>query len=530
MTQESRRPEGQRYRFVEHNTLGLSQRNFGTHLFRRGVRASFYRPSWSATVTTFRIFPVPSEDGQSFEPWRYSAQSNDFSDWIRSYVAAINLGDPPVTFLLYDNTDVGYDPRLNPVYILYNAISRAVRAGQGEPEWASLLFNNADRGQRLRSPQSLALVQGILFQHAGNVLNPPRGISLDGDTVVLGLTSSAADAMLSQMNKLKDDAPPNGSFDEIFESGDPVSIHHGRFVNFYQLGHDPRGSQESASSRKSNLATLLKDSGSSRSGSQREAIGYGCFFTEEFRQISASLEGMEEIVRAKFIPWDRLLYFPNHREQIELLSGAFPASCIDYAFRDIYPDLIPDSVKRKLVDRRTIGPFNAGQPAPAYGSAPGPVPGVARGAGPAYNSARGAYERPSSRVVERSDDVSSAPPPVSHFSGSDLGDSRGSTHSKEDVATDADEPFATTDGSEPEEYVATDVPTGQSQPQTKTFSDLAASRQPVSHESADSSHPHQQAREPDSPRRREEMDNAVKAALQQALAKHRENLSRKTPF
>lgn len=527
MTQESRRPEGQRYRFLEHNTLGISQRHFGTHLFRRGIRASFYRPSWSATVTTFRIFPVPSEDGTSFEPWRYSAQPNDFSDWIRSYVAAVNLGDPPITFLLYDNTDVSYDPRLNPVYILYNAISRAVRSGQGEPEWASLLLAGGDRGQRLRAPQPLAFVQGILFQHGGNVLSPPRGIAPDGDTVVLGLSPSAADAMLSQMNKLREDAPPNGTFDAIFESGDPVSLNQGRFVHFYQLGHDPRVTQESASQRKSSLASVLRESGSSRSGSSREAIGYGCFFTEEFRQLSASLEGMEEIVRAKFIPWDRLLYFPSHREQIELLSGAFPASCIDYAFRDIYPDLIPDSVKRKLVERRTIGPFRAG-PSPSGGHGPHSSRGLDRGAGSGYDGGHGSSERMDG--------------PSSFSSGSDLGTSRGSTHT-ESISSDSF-PSSDSEVSAPEAAASPEVfdsalASGTAAEETadsarppssvKTFSDLSSSRQPVGSEAkaAEQAPPSAAA---DSPRRREEMDNAVKAALQQALAKHRENLARKTPF
>jgi hypothetical protein len=301
-------------------------------------------PSWNHTTTVVRPYPVPSqEDPAQLTGYRISAADDHYDDWIRGYPAVRNFGAKGLTYILYDPRDETYDPASNPAWILYRAIKGCVEAGQAPAaHWAPLLSSGPGRGAELRSPTDLYLMQGALLEHRSKTYTPPRGGAQNDNLVVIEMGPSCYDNLSPLLNMRKEGATDDGTWDEIFVHGDPISLDpgKGKFISFYQAGGaaDPAHTQSQAGSF----------GGSRETGSAgRRPIGFGCAIYDTWNGVPADLSEVADMVRGKVIQWDDLVHIMPDEEQAALLCDAFPPDVIQYGFRD-YPEWITDRVHTKL--------------------------------------------------------------------------------------------------------------------------------------------------------------------------------------
>lgn len=362
------------YSYGQHGkqTRGL----MGDHVVRKGAGVDVFKPSWK-DATTARIFPALCPENLSvWDPWRFSAEDDDYGDWIRTYPAVRNFGDPGVTFILYDPTDQGYDPQTNPAWVLYNAINRALDAGHGDPRWVPFTKGGAGRGPALSKPNDITVVQAALMQHNGKEFEVPRGAASNDSTVVLELPGTAAQAMLEAFNERVPEFRGNpDDYDNMFVHGDPIAIDRGVFVTFFQLGMDPRERIQANPQRRASFGQAQAPQGG-RGQRDSGPKGYGCYVEPTYKGMPADLSAVEDLIKRKSKPWDDVIQILDHEQQIRLISGAFPPDMIIYAFENLYRDLIPEAVYRSARNRSQVATGNEPRPGPAA-----PATGARRGWG-----------------------------------------------------------------------------------------------------------------------------------------------------
>ena len=361
-----------RYSFGDHGGSDMGGRP-GNFVIKGNV-ADYYSPSYADNATTtIRIFPGWNDDRTGPGAYRYSAEPNQFGDFIRRYPAVRNMGEPGVTFLTSDPADPGrVDPQMLPASILYNAIRQAIKNGQEQPGWAAQLEGGPGQAAKLSAPSEVYLVQGAIFQRGNETYNPPRGFAQDHKPVVFAMSPSAGMTLLDQLNAVREGADISGTdWNQIMANGDPVDLNTGRYVTFYRLRDgDPRQRQQQAQAGW-NIGGQAGPGGLG-GGRQQQPIGYGCYLEETFGGQPAALAQYADFIMPRVLPWDDILHFPTPEEQAHLLADKFPASMILYAWND-HPDWIPDSVRAAAVNRTTHP--GAGMPPGPPAQPPGP-PGL----------------------------------------------------------------------------------------------------------------------------------------------------------
>jgi hypothetical protein len=334
---------GGSFKFKQHGKSKKQGRQ-GDYVFNPRYRNSVegWVPSWNHTTTVFRPYPVVSqEDEGQLTEYRYSSAPDDFGDWIRGYPAVRNFGSKGLTYLLYDPRDETYDPATNPAWVLFRAIKGARDAGTADAKWAPLLEGGAGRGAELRAPSDLYLMQGALLEHRGKSYSPPRGGAQNDDLVVLEMGPSCYDRLSTLLNTRVDGATEDGTWDEMFTHGDPISLEEGKgkFISFYQAGGaaDPSMQAQSGSFGES------RDTGTR----ENRVFGFGCTIYDEWNGVPADLSGVADMVRGKAMAWDELINIMPDEDQAALLCDSFAPDVIEYGFRD-FPEWITDRVRTKL--------------------------------------------------------------------------------------------------------------------------------------------------------------------------------------
>ncbi len=360
-------PRARSYVYAQHGAQGRTM--MGDHIINKAAGCDVWKPSWKATQTVIRVFPaLCPENPEIWDPWRFPGEGRNFGDWIRSYPVVRNFGDPGVSFILYDPTDTGYDTQLNPAWMIFNAVTQAMAAGQANPAWVPLTLGGNNRGAAIRRPGDITLVQGAILAHGGKEFDVPKGGALNDPTAVIELPPSAASAMLNAMDEEVDGF--RGDPDDFvarYVHGDPVSIQGGRFVNFYQMGHDPRVAARANVERRQTFGQARAPESQTRSD---ERIGYGAYLTAEHRGMPADLTAVESLIRRKVKPWNSVVQILSHEAQIRLLSGALPADMILFALEGTYRDMIPQTVwdsYRAVVHPTTPGAGSTTWGAPTAG-------------------------------------------------------------------------------------------------------------------------------------------------------------------
>ena len=334
---------GGAFKFKQHGKSKKQGRQ-GDYVFNPRYRNSVegWVPSWNHTTTGFRPYPVVAqEDAAQLTEYRYSSAPDDFGDWIRGYPAVRNFGSKGLTYLLYDPRDETYDPASNPAWVLFRAIKGARDAGQAEASWAPLLEGGAGRGAELRAPSDLYLMQGALLEHRGKSYSPPRGGAQNDDLVVLEMGPSCYDRLSTLLNTKAEGATEDGTWDEMFAHGDPISLEagKGKFISFYQAGGSADPSMQSQSGSFGESRTT--------GGRENRVFGFGCTIYNEWNGIPADLSEVSDMVRGKVMAWDDLINIMSDEEQAALLCDSFAPDVIEYGFRD-FPEWITDRVRTKL--------------------------------------------------------------------------------------------------------------------------------------------------------------------------------------
>lgn len=354
MRDSSLQRRGRRYSFQTH---GQSEQGTlpGNFLLKREAAGdvNIWRPSFNGGPTTIRIFPARNpENPAEWDGYRFSSEQQDFGDWIRRYPAVRSMGNPPVTFIMYDPADQSLDPQMMPAWVLYRAIDRAVAQGVGAPHWAPLLRGGQGTGAQLSRPKEVYLVQCAMMQYKGKILNPPRGGASNDGTILMELGPSAGRALLEAFDQPVANYQGDPSdLTAMFQAGDPVSVlpNTGKYVTFFNLKQDPRVAQQAAQAGQAQAASAFGQQAqtSQTGGQQISDIGFGCYIEATFQGISADMSHpqMQALVASKVKSWDEILHFPTVLEQAALLADKFPADVIAYAWQD-HPDWIPDHIRQ----------------------------------------------------------------------------------------------------------------------------------------------------------------------------------------
>jgi len=325
-----------------------SQRGLqGMYVLNDSAGCQIYRPTWQGTRTIFRPFPGKDpEDPEQWDPFRLSDEEGDFGDWIRRYDMAFSFGNPGITFILRDPRDHTVDVQQNPVWMLYRAITQAVKSGQGHPSWNPLVFGGAGRGAPISAPKDGYIMQGILMEHKSVPQNPPRGCAMEHQPVVLLMSQSAGKTLI---DKLAEKAETG-----TYRWPDLTDLNGGMFVQFHQAG-----TQHAAGGQGVSMTSGV-------GGGPAENNRYEVEFLEQYGGgVSPTFPAIHEVARAHVKSWDDIVRIPSVEEQIRLLCNAgIPATAIVYALGDVYRDIIPQHIFDQANAQRTqdATPFGGSSP------------------------------------------------------------------------------------------------------------------------------------------------------------------------
>lgn len=318
------------------DTGGANQGNF---ILRKGA-GELWKPAWDGSPTTVRVFPgLNPENPTEFEPWRFNTSEDGLGQWYWPITVIQNLGNPGKTFVLYDPQDAAYDPQTNPVWMLRNAIDRAVRDRTDRSGWAGMLKGGAGRGAMLDRPRDCILIQCAIMSYKNKLYAPPRGGGAPGtdNTVFFLLTPSARQAMMEAMNTRIEGY--RGDPDHVaghYLHGDPIDLDGGQYLTFYKLGHDPR-EQVRARQAATSFGQQARGTGPG-ARSDDDPIGFGCFLTPEFNEMPARLREVESVVRAHVKPfWESVRVEPES-VQVRWIEEGFQkeADAVVYALDEAY--------------------------------------------------------------------------------------------------------------------------------------------------------------------------------------------------
>lgn len=338
--------------------VGQEKSGIGKYLLQPSADCIVRKPSWNGKRTVIRPYPcVHHANPQEFWPYRIDPEGRCyFGYWLKRFDCAWSVGNPAVTFLIQNDPKYSsvYDLWSTPLGILYAAISRACRAGQGRQEWYPLLLSGgAGRRKMLRPPSECCLIQGALMEYdSRQTFGPgraPLGYGSNPPVVMVlssGLSKQLVEALHAENENYRGDP---ADFEARFVNGDPVSLSSGRFFHFVQKGYENEGQP---AYRHGGTAPWDQ----ARPGGQtsnKDDIGFDLKITKEYANLSANMLS-PDVVRDRWRHWEDILYLPTYEEQARILSTAFPASAILYAFQD-YPDWITEDVRRKDVNAVSVG-------------------------------------------------------------------------------------------------------------------------------------------------------------------------------
>lgn len=414
-----------------------NRNSFSTYLLKPDADCVVKKPSWSGKDTVIRPYPcVHHTNPKEFWPYRIDAGgSNTFGYWIKKFYCAWSVGNPTVTFLIKHDPNYGsvFDVRRTPLNVLYYAISKACREGQGKPEWYVLLNGDRSNLRSLRAVSECSMIQGALMRHDSIDLfgpgDPPLGFGNKPPVILVmsgGLTRTLVEMLSLENDGFRGDPD---DFENRYVHGDPVALENGRYFQFFERGYEPdRKYASSPVSPGFGAFTQAATSTSSRSfGGHQQLRGFDIRILKEYSGIPAnSLKDHKDIVLNKWRHWEDVLYFPNYVEQAHILASVFPASAILYAFSS-YPEWIPDDVKRKAVNPVSVNFFGIGgeQAGPGLNvPQPGTLPGYKGTQQPAANPGLGQQANPTAQTGF----AVSANPWESLFQNLIQGQDQGKTH------------------------------------------------------------------------------------------------------
>lgn len=399
---------------------GLKRGSTGVSILRANCDAVVKKPSWFGKETVFRPYPYLSDgrDANSpFEPYRIidSGGRNKFSNWIRRYICAWNVGNPTTTFLIKRPQGAQvFDPASTPLGILFRSINNAVKKGQAHPEWPPLLMKVSGKSPTLEGPKECYVIQGALFRHDGKdyfgQYGDPLGFGKNQPLVLLTSGGAGSDLVqkLGEEHDIYHGDPMD--FEARYKMGDPVSCTSGRFIHFFEKGRNPYQNRYASQPQGGNPMGDDGGWGAPTQGNQKRTkeIGFDVYISPDFEGLPAKFNTVaERTVRSKVRSWDDLLYFPTEIEQAHMLFRCFPLSACMYAFEGVNKDWIPEDAYKKMANA-VSAPVTGYPAAPGFNQTPQQHPGFVGQQPPQVNS----WSQPQQASRRHADGPSWGPPPA----------------------------------------------------------------------------------------------------------------------
>jgi hypothetical protein len=347
-----RAPQTQ-YSFAAHGDTGSGGEQYGRFLLKPQSGCETYSPTFNNQPMTIRIIPAksPDQSGQ-LTPYRWSADGQNYGDWIRTYPAIKSFGTPGVTMFIHNPADEGGGSlQMSPAWVLYNAITQAVKNRQDQGGWAGTLIGGAGRSAQLPRPTTLGVLQCGIVARLGKQHWPPIGFNPNDSTAIALLTGKTVEALINLLCERREGfAGPDNDYENMYVHGDPVSLQHGRYVTIYKLGEDPRQQQQVQPLY--GPASFNVPRPQQQQSNDRDDKGYGVYIEPTWQQMPAAWTSpdMVQAVNNQAKAWDDILNFPTIEEQAREIAPRFPPDMIAYAWRD-FPEWIPQSVWNALSNR-----------------------------------------------------------------------------------------------------------------------------------------------------------------------------------
>jgi hypothetical protein len=340
------------------------------------------QPSWSDGSLIFRPFPAwnpeaANEGRYELDPYRFSTDELDFSDFYRKYpaVSYLGFGDEAVSFLLFDPNwdETEYDKKSNPFLLIYNAIKRAVKRDFSHPEWLPLISGSSKKSAPIPSPCDFYYFQGAIFKRGADIYvgrdRSPKGLGQKDWTQVVRLKNSAGSSLVSLLNAVNAEWEGDPSdFENSMIAGDPVSPEHGRFITVYNPKKEQLGGEDvtEMDSYEVGADGGVESTEADDIKGYRSRIDDVLMLNGRRTKINAHLNDKAmEVVGQRIVFWDDIINIPNeptddaiaemHANQMLWIARALKAcrKPIEFALHD-HPELLTADVKKILTSAKQV--------------------------------------------------------------------------------------------------------------------------------------------------------------------------------
>jgi hypothetical protein len=351
-----------------YNDEGFRGNHFCNPSLVKPVKPPFPSPQSRESVfsATYRILPnfAPNSTTE-WDTWRFGPSSTELGNHWVSHMAIRSVGDPPITFILWNAQDESYDRATNPAWLLYNALDKAVRAGQEQPGWGRMLKGASGRGALIPRPNWVFYALAILFERFGKPVVPPDGLLPESLPLLLECSTMLGRSIASAWSQIKPGCD-GSDFANDFVHGDPVGIDAGNFLVVYPkergrpawidhrstnyqgpaVASPTQAAAPSLISAESFRAASAAAAEAANKRSASEERGFDFDFIPTFNGLQASLRPIEADLRRRIRPINDCLIFLSNDDQAELLSkrikvdGRHRWDALAYAWAD-FPHWIP---------------------------------------------------------------------------------------------------------------------------------------------------------------------------------------------
>lgn len=320
-----------------------------------------FSPTWDHNELIFRplpgVLPDPENGKLAVAPYRYTTDFLDFGPWIEIQPSVSYFGAKgrKTSFLLYDTAQTADDDAIqmeHPYYLLYNAVRRVVRAVKSPmsslaerhkaAEWTPLIEG---RDALITRPAMMAFMQGIVFRHGGKSYytngNVPLGFADTHPVVVIQIKGTAASALVSQLNEMKENADRDGDdWEAMYVHGEVSAWEPGRFICVRRAG-EAQQADDDVEINYSAMAQAVRG-GKSKIEDNRYEISITRKLTvggNPTKNLATMPPSERKRLQKRLVPWSDLLRFESMETQAVWIAQALATDptavdAIAYAWAD----------------------------------------------------------------------------------------------------------------------------------------------------------------------------------------------------
>lgn len=295
-------------------------------------RLSWYDRRPKAKVQPFTtIRPLPCYElttagpSENLLPWRYEDDA-DLTPWLVGVKMIKGYGG--LVFPVVDPfADEPVPVMSTPGGLLYTGLKNAKENRLPIAQYSGLLDGGDNKGAVVTAPKQFYLMQCLVFEAGGKVLQPPYGLA-DNDSRLRCIAISF-DAGRTLKEKLGKERKAGGDGLERFLYHDPVALDSGRFIRFFPERTPPPDAPDA-----------VKEEYARRNAERKSEAGqesYGMYLAKTFNGRAAALTPQEQrLVRERLQDWSRVLVIPSLEQQAKLIvnSGTVAPAVLQECWAD----------------------------------------------------------------------------------------------------------------------------------------------------------------------------------------------------